>query len=131
AESYPSKPVKLIVPYGAGGGTDILARLVADKLSAAWGQSVVIENRPGADAMIGTEQAAHAHPDGYTLLFIAPSHALNPGMRASMPYDSVNDFAPITMVGSTPFALFINNDVPAKNVKELVDLAHAQPGKLT
>ena len=130
-DSWPTQSVKVIVPYGAGGGTDILARLVSQKLSEKWGQPVVIENRPGADAMLGTEQAARALPDGYTLVFIAPSHVLNPGMRSSMPYDTVKDFAPITMVAATPFALFVNNQLPAKSVRELVALAKAQPGKLT
>jgi tripartite-type tricarboxylate transporter receptor subunit TctC len=131
ADSWPKQSVKVIVPYGAGGGTDILARLVSQKLSEKWGQPVVIENRPGADAMLGTEQAARALPDGYTLVFIAPSHVLNPGMRSSMPYDTVKDFAPISMVAATPFALFVNNQLPAKSVRELVALAKAQPGKLT
>ncbi len=130
-DSWPKQSVKVIVPYGAGGGTDILARLVSQKLSEKWGQPVVIENRPGADAMLGTEQAARALPDGYTLVFIAPSHVLNPGMRSAMPYDTVKDFAPITMVAATPFALFVNNQLPAKSVRELVALAKAQPGKLT
>ncbi|RZJ22554.1 MAG: tripartite tricarboxylate transporter substrate binding protein [Haliea sp.] len=130
-EAWPARSVKVIVPYGAGGGTDILARMVTQKLAEKWGQPVVIENKPGADAMIGTEQAARSRPDGYTLVFIAPSHTLNPGMRSAMPYDTVKDFAPITMVASTPFALVVNNQVPAKNVRELLALARAQPGKLT
>ncbi|MES2976894.1 MAG: tripartite tricarboxylate transporter substrate binding protein [Pseudomonadota bacterium] len=131
AQAYPNRAIKLVVPYAAGGGTDMLARLVAQKLSDKWGQSVVIDNKPGADAMIGTEQVAKSKPDGYTLVFIAPSHVLNPGMRATMPYDTVKDFIPITMVAATPFALVVGNHVPARNVKELVTLAKSQPGKLT
>ena len=131
SDAWPSKSVKVIVPYGAGGGTDILARMVSQKLAEKWAQPVVIENRPGADAMLGTEQAARARPDGYTLVFIAPSHVLNPGMRSNMPYDTVKDFAPITMVAATPFALVVNNQVPARSVRELLALAKAQPGKLT
>ena len=130
-EVWPTKSVKVIVPYGAGGGTDILARMVTQKLAEKWRQSVVIENKPGADAMIGTELAARSRPDGYTLVFIAPSHVLNPGMRANMPYDTVRDFAPITLVAFTPFALVVNNQVPARNVRELLALSKAQPGKLT
>lgn len=130
-DAWPTKSVKVIVPYGAGGGTDILARLVSQKLSEKWGQAVVIENRPGADAILGTEQAARSRPDGYTLVFIAPTHVLNPGMRSSLPYDTVKDFAPITMVAATPFALVVNNQVPVKSVRDLLAMAKSQPGKLT
>jgi tripartite-type tricarboxylate transporter receptor subunit TctC len=131
AQSYPARPVKLIVPYSAGGGTDLLGRLIAEKLAELWAQPVVVENHAGADAMIGTEMVARAKPDGYTIVLIAPTHALNPSTRRSMPYDSVKDFAPITMVAQTPFALAVSNDLPARSVSELVALAKARPGKLT
>ena len=130
AQSYPSAPVKMIVPYGPGGGTDNIARVLAERLSKRWNQPVIVENRPGAEAVIGTELIAHSPPDGYTLGFVAPGHTLNPSTRAKLPYDTLKDFAPITLVAQTPFALAVSNDTPARSAQELAALAKAQPGKL-
>jgi len=130
AQPYPSAPVKIIVPYGPGGGTDNIARLLSERLSKRWNQPVVVENRAGAEAVIGTEQIARSPADGYTLGFIAPGHTLNPSTRAKLPYDTLKDFVPITMVAQTPFALAVSIDTPARSAQELAALAKAQPGKL-
>lgn len=129
--AYPSKQVRLIVPFATGGGTDMTARLFAQKMSEAWGQTVVVENRPGADGIIGSEAAARAAPDGYTLLIVTPSHTTAPVLRASMPYDTVKAFTPITALASTPFVAVVGNHVPAKTVRELVDYMKAHPGKVS
>ena len=130
AQSYPSAAVKVVVPYGPGGGTDNIARALGERLARKWNQPVVIENRPGAEAVVGTELIARSPADGYTLGFVAPGHTLNPSTRAKLPYDTLRDFAPITMVAQTPFALAVSNDTPARNAQELAALAKAQPGKL-
>jgi tripartite-type tricarboxylate transporter receptor subunit TctC len=130
AQPYPSATVKVIVPYGPGGGTDNIARALGERLSKKWNQPVVIENRPGAEAVVGTEAIARAPADGYTLGFVAPGHTLNPSTRAKLPYDTLKDFLPITMVAQTPFALAVSNETPARNAQELAALAKAQPGKL-
>jgi len=130
AQPYPSTAVKVIVPYGPGGGTDSIARALGERLGKKWNQPVVIENRPGAEAVVGTEAIARSAPDGYALGFIAPGHTLNPSTRAKLPYDTLKDFVPITMVAQTPFALAVSNDTPARTVQELAALAKAQPGKL-
>jgi len=130
AQPYPSTAVKVIVPYGPGGGTDSIARALGERLAKKWNQPVVIENRPGAEAVVGTEAIARSAPDGYALGFIAPGHTLNPSTRAKLPYDTLKDFVPITMVAQTPFALAVSNDTPARTVQELAALAKAQPGKL-
>ncbi|MGE0802870.1 MAG: tripartite tricarboxylate transporter substrate binding protein, partial [Lautropia sp.] len=123
--------VRMVVPTGAGGGTDIVARLVAQKLAEKWGQSVLVDNRPGAEGVTGTETAAKARNDGYTLLLVPSGHTLNPTTRLSLPYDTLKDFAPITLIGRGPFALAVGAKVPVKNLKELAALAKAQPGKLS
>jgi tripartite-type tricarboxylate transporter receptor subunit TctC len=127
AQDYPSRTIRMIVPTGAGGITDILARLVANSLSEQFGQPVVIENRPGAGGTIGTRAVAQAEPDGYTLLMAFPSHAANPALYASLPYDSEKDFAPISMVTRVSEILLVPNSSPAKSVKEFIDLARKQP----
>src|SRR5450759_4708826 len=116
----------MIVPTGAGGVTDILARLVGKSLTDQLGQPVVIENRPGAGGTIGTRSVAQAEPDGYTLLMVFPSHAANPALYASLPYDSEKDFAPISMVTRVSEILLVPNSSPAKSVKEFVELARTQ-----
>ncbi len=131
AQTYPTKPVRLVVPTGVGGGTDIVARLVAQKLSEKWGQNVLVDNRPGAEGVTGTEIVAKAQPDGYTLLLVPSGHTLNPTTRLSLPYDTLKDFAPITLIGRGPFALAVGAKVPVKDLKELAALAKAQPGKLS
>ena len=126
AEDYPNRTIKLIVPTGAGGITDILARLVGKSLSEQFGQPVIIDNRTGAGGTIGTRAVAQAEPDGYTLLMAFPSHAANPALYASLPYDSEKDFVPISMVTRVSEILLVPNSSPAKSVKELVALARTQ-----
>jgi tripartite-type tricarboxylate transporter receptor subunit TctC len=131
AQGYPAKPVRLIVPYPPGGGNDTLGRLFAAKLGERMGQPFVVENRPGAGAMIGTEAAAKSAPDGYTLLLSSiATHALSPNLYARVPYDPLKDFAPITLLGIAPTVLVINTDVPAKSLQELIALAKSKPGTL-
>jgi tripartite-type tricarboxylate transporter receptor subunit TctC len=127
AQDYPNRTIKLIVPTGAGGITDILARLVGKSLGEQFGQPVVIENRTGAGGTLGTRAVAQAEPDGYTLLMVFPSHAANPALYASLPYDSEKDFAPISMVTRVSEILLVPNSSPANSVKEFVELARRQP----
>jgi tripartite-type tricarboxylate transporter receptor subunit TctC len=131
AEVYPSKPIRMIVAYPPGGGTDIVGRVVAQKLGEALGQAVVVENRGGASGNIGTEIAARAAPDGYTILMgnVAPN-AINVSLFKNLPYDPVADFAPITLVASTPNILVVHPNTPARAVKEVIALAKANPGTL-
>jgi tripartite-type tricarboxylate transporter receptor subunit TctC len=126
AQDYPTRTIKLIVPTGAGGITDILARLVGKSLSEQFGQPVIIDNRTGAGGTIGTRAVAQAEPDGYTLLMVFPSHAANPALYASLPYDSEKDFVPISMVTRVSEILLVPNSSPAKSVRELVDLARKE-----
>jgi tripartite-type tricarboxylate transporter receptor subunit TctC len=127
AQPYPSKAVRMIVPYPPGGGNDTLARLFAAKLSDRLGQQFVVENRPGAGAMIGTEAAAKSAPDGYTILLSSiATHALSPNLYSRVPYDPVKDFAPITLLGIAPTVLVVNADLPAKSLQELISLAKKQ-----
>jgi tripartite-type tricarboxylate transporter receptor subunit TctC len=123
AQDYPNRTIKLIVPTGAGGITDILARLVGKSISDQLGQPIIIDNRTGAGGTIGTRAVAQAEPDGYTLLMVFPSHAANPALYASLPYDSEKDFAPISMVTKVSEILLVPNSSPAKSVKELIELA--------
>src|SRR5450755_1189824 len=126
AQDYPTRAIKMIVPTGAGGVTDILARLVGKSLTDQLGQPVVIENRPGAGGTIGTRSVAQAEPDGYTLLMVFPSHAANPALYASLPYDSEKDFAPVSMVTKVSEILLVPNSSPAKSIKELIELARKE-----
>ena len=128
---YPARPVRMIVAYPPGGGTDIVGRMVAQKLGEALGQSVVVENRGGASGNIGTELAARAAPDGYTILMgnVAPN-AINVNLFKSLPFDPVADFAPVSLVASTPNILVVHPSLPARTVKEIVALARAKPGTL-
>lgn len=130
--SYPSKPIRLVVPAGAGGMTDLLARIVVEKLRPEFsGQPVIVENRPGASGMIGSDVVAKAKPDGYTLLMVYPTHPVNPSLYKRLPYDTIRDFAPITMVGQVTQVLLVNPSFPAKSVRELITIAKEQPpGKL-
>lgn len=132
AQGYPSKPVRMVVPFPPGGTTDILARAVGQKLSEAWNQQVIIDNRPGAGGNIGTDIVAKAPADGYTLLMgTVGTQAINASLYAKLPYDPVKDFAPVTLVASVPNVLVVNATIPAKSVKELIALAKAKPGQLT
>jgi tripartite-type tricarboxylate transporter receptor subunit TctC len=127
AQTYPSQRVTIIVPFGAGSVTDIMARLVGDELSKKWGQPVIIENRPG---LAGTTAAAKAAPDGYTLMVTSNGHTVAALVSKNISFDPVKDFAGITRLGSSPLAVIVNNDVPAKTLQELVAYAKANPGKL-
>jgi tripartite-type tricarboxylate transporter receptor subunit TctC len=130
AQPYPSKPVRLIIPFPPGGSNDIVGRMVATQLSERLGQSVIADNRGGAGGTIGTDMAAKSPPDGYTLLLISVAHAFNPAMYKKLPYDPEKSFAPIGLVAAGPVALMVNPSVPAHSVKELIDLLKANPGKL-
>ena len=129
AQNYPSKPIKYIVPFQPGGTTDILGRIVALKLQEAWGQPVVVENRPGAGGAVGAEMTAKAAPDGYTILQVTSTHTINPSLLAT-PYDAVRDFAPVATIVATETLFVVNLSVPAKNVQELIALAKSKPGQI-
>ncbi|MEO6564847.1 MAG: tripartite tricarboxylate transporter substrate binding protein [Casimicrobiaceae bacterium] len=130
AQAWPAKPIKYIVPFAAGGTTDILARTIADKLSVALGQPVVVENRPGAGGGVGAAETAKSAPDGYTIMGgTISTHAINATLYSKLPYDPVKDFIPITLIARVPNMLVINNDIPARNVRELIALMKANPGK--
>src|SRR5690242_8406201 len=131
AQSWPQKPVRVIVPFAPGGASDLMPRLVGEKLTAMWGQPVLIENRPGAAGNIGMEVGAKAAPDGYTLL-AAPNGNLvvNPHMYSRLAYDVFKDLAPVTRIAAVQNVLVVNPEVPAKTVKELVTLAREKPGTL-
>lgn len=132
AQSYPSKTIRLIVPFSAGGGTDFFARVVATKLTRVLGQQVVVDNRAGAGGIIGTELVAKAAPDGYTLLMgHTGTLAINPSLYAKIPYDPMRDFSPVSLVAISPLVLVTNPSLPAKNVKELIALAKRRPGEIT
>jgi tripartite-type tricarboxylate transporter receptor subunit TctC len=128
--AYPHKPIRLVVPFPPGGGTDILARLLGQKAGEMLSQQIIIDNRGGAGGTIGTDIAAKAPPDGYTLILVSGSHAINPGLYQKLPYDSVNDFAPITQIATSPGILVVNPSLPVKSVKELIALARARPGQI-
>ncbi len=129
-QAFPSKPLQIIVPVGAGGINDIISRLIGQKLSESLGQPVVILNRPGAGGIIGTELAAKSPPDGHTMVMVYSSHPVNPALYAKLPYDSIKDFEPITMVNTVNLVLVVNASLPAKSIAELIAQAKASPGKL-
>jgi tripartite-type tricarboxylate transporter receptor subunit TctC len=128
---FPSKPVRIISPFPPGGGNDTLCRIVAQKLTDELKQQVIVENRAGANGIVGTEVAARAAPDGYTIVLIPSGHAVNATLYRKLPFDSIRDFTPITLLGSSPLVLAVHPSLPAKNVKDLVALAKARPGQLT
>ena len=130
AQNYPARPLRLVVPTGAGGVTDILARYIAPRLSASLGQQVVIDNRPGASGVVGSQLVAAAPPDGYTLLMVFPAHPVNPSLFKSLPYDTVKSFAPITVVSTVSTVLIVGNDSPVKSTQDAIALAKAKPGAL-
>jgi len=130
-DSYPSRPITLVVPFAPGGGTDIVARAISEKLGQATGQAVVVDNRPGAGGTIGSASGARAAADGYTLTFAtASTHGVAPGLYADLPYDAVEDFVPIALLVTTPFVLAVKNSMPVDSVSELIELARKSPGKL-
>lgn len=130
AEPYPNRPIRMIIPSGAGGITDIIGRAIAPKLADSFGQQVVIDNRPGASGVLGTGIVAKSTPDGYTLLMAFPSHPVNQSLFKDVPYDTAKDFAGITMVSAVSPVLIVGAQSPVRTVKELLDLAKARPGKL-
>ncbi|MFZ9407941.1 MAG: Bug family tripartite tricarboxylate transporter substrate binding protein [Burkholderiaceae bacterium] len=129
--AFPGRPVKLVVPFPAGGATDLTARLLAGKLAEAWGQPVVVENRPGASGMIGGEQVARATPDGYTLLVTITTHIQNPALFAKIPYDALKDFEPISQICLSYLVLAVRPEFPARDVREFAAVVKANPGKYT
>ena len=130
AQDYPSRPVRVIVPFAPGGGTDILVRILSPRLSASLGQQIVVENRPGASSIIGTGEVVRSAPDGYTILAVDTSFTVNPSLQPKMPYDSLKDLAPVIHLAAAPVILVMHPSVPAQSVKELVALAKAKPGGL-
>jgi len=130
AADYPQRPIRLIVPFAAGGGLEITARSIGQKLTEKRGQSIVIDNRPGAATIVGSEIAAKSSPDGYTLLMITTTFAINPSLYGKLPYDPVREFAPVTQINSVPNILVVNPSIPAHTVRELIALAKAKPGQL-
>ena len=129
AEAYPTKPIRVIIPFGAGGSTDVLVRIVATKMPEALGQQVVIDNRTGAGGLIGTDIAAKSNPDGYTLLGTGSPHAIFPNLYKKVPFHPLDDFAPIMQIASQPYGLAVHRSLPVKSVKELIALAKKEPGK--
>jgi tripartite-type tricarboxylate transporter receptor subunit TctC len=131
AQNYPSRPIRFIVPFPPGGGNDVMARIIGQKFTEAFGQQIVIDNRGGAGGNIGTEIAARAAPDGYTLfLGGVGSHGTNPGLQARLPYDPVKDFAPVSQIASAALVAVSNLGLPAKSIAELVKLAQTRPGQI-
>ncbi|MEO8442970.1 MAG: tripartite tricarboxylate transporter substrate binding protein [Betaproteobacteria bacterium] len=130
AADYPVKPVRIVVGYPPGGPTDMIARTVAQKLAAAYGQQVIVDNRPGASGMIGAELVVKAPPDGYTLLTVPITFAVIPSMFPKMPYDTEKDLAPVALVAAAPFILVVHPTLPVKTVKDLIALAKSQPGQI-
>lgn len=130
AEAYPVKPVRMIVPYVAGGNADIQARYIAERLSDALGKQFIVDNRGGANGMIGLELAARSPADGYTIVLVANTYTVSPSLFAKVPYDTVKDFQPISLIGDTPELFIANTAVPANSVKELIALAKSRPGQL-
>ena len=131
AQTYPNKPIRIIIAQAPGSATDVISRVVANRLQESLGQPVVIEARPGAGGAVGTEAAARSAPDGYTLFMANNStHGSNPALYAKLPYDAVNDFAPITLVAAVPYVLVVDPALPVKSVQDLIALAKSKPGKM-
>jgi tripartite-type tricarboxylate transporter receptor subunit TctC len=131
AQDYPSRPIRLIVPFAPGGGTDILVRILSPRLSTSLGQQIVVENRPGASSVIGTGEVVRSAPDGYTLLAVDTSFTVNPSLQPKMPYDSLKDLSPVIHLAAAPVILVVHPSVAAKSVADLVALAKAKPGGLS
>jgi tripartite-type tricarboxylate transporter receptor subunit TctC len=130
AQTYPAKPVRIVVPFAPGGPNDILARVIAQKLTESWGQQVVVDNRAGGGTVIGTEHVARSAPDGYTLLMVSTSHTANPSLR-KLPYDPIRDLEPVILVASGPNVVLSHPSVPARSVKDLLAVAKARPDQVT
>ena len=128
AQGFPNKAVRIVIPFAPGGSADATARIINDKLSTLWGQPVIVEYKPGANTVIGSNFVAKSAPDGYTLLLTSSAHVVNPSLYAKLPYDSVNDLAAVSIVSATPFALVATNTLPVKSVKDVIALLRAKPG---
>jgi tripartite-type tricarboxylate transporter receptor subunit TctC len=126
ADKYPDRPIRIIVPFAAGGSTDILARSIGQRFTEAWGQQVIVDTRPGASAMIGTAAAAKSDPDGYTLIIVVSTHTTNPALNARMPYDALKDFEPISLLARTPVVVYANPAFPADDLKGLAAIGKAK-----
>jgi len=131
AQSFPTKPIRFIIPTAAGGGSDQIVRFLGNRYTAVWGQQVVADNRPGAGMVIGIDIAAKAAPDGHTLVLVNPSHAINATLMARLPYDPVNDLLPISVVATQAFGLVVPNSLPVKSVKEMIAYVKSKPGELS
>ena len=130
AATYPARPIRLITPYAPGGNGDIMARIIGQRLAEGLRQPVIIDNRPGANGIIGTDLLVHSAPDGYTLLIIAVGHALNPSMERKLPYDTLKDFAPIGLSGTTPMVFVVSMGLPVDSIKSAIAYAKAHPGEI-
>ncbi len=130
AQDYPNKPIRLVVPFAPGGNADIIARILIPKMSEVLGQPIVIDNRGGAGGTIGTEAASRAVPDGYTLLLVSAAHVINPAVFRKLPYDSIKDFTPISMIADVPTAFVVHPSVPVNTVSELIEYARGRPGRV-
>ena len=129
AQQYPAKPIRIVIPYPPGGGTDVTARMLGPHLTERWGRPVIVDSRPGGAAMIGTDIVAKSAPDGYTILLsVAPEMALNTALFRKMPYDPVRDFQPVTLLGTTPPLFMVHPSLPVKTFKDVIALARAKPG---
>ena len=131
AQQFPTKPVRIVSPFAPGGGNDAICRAVAPKLTELLKQQVIIDSRPGANGIVGTEVAARSAPDGYTIVLVPSGHSLNVSLYKKLPFDAIKDFSPITLAGSSPMILAVHPNLPVKNVKELIALAKSRPGQLT
>jgi tripartite-type tricarboxylate transporter receptor subunit TctC len=131
ADTYPSRPVRVIVPFAPGGGADITIRIMSDALRTQLGQPIVVENRAGGSTIIGTDLVAKARPDGYTILIVTSTFAINPSLHESLPYDPIKDLAPITLVARTPYLVVVHPSLPVRTVKDFIELAMSKPGQIT
>ena len=131
AEEYPSKPIRLVAPYPPGSVTDLLARMIGQKLTESWKQPVIVDNRGGGGSVIGTDTVAKAPPDGYTILMVAPDLAINQSLHSKLPYDAQKSFAPVTLLVTSPTVLIVNPSLPVGNLRELIAYAKARPGRLS
>src|SRR3954469_299286 len=131
AQTYPSKPITLIIPFAVGGSNDIVGRAIGKKLAEAWGQPVVVENRAGAGGLIGTAAVASAPPDGYTLLLVSPTFTINPAIKKTMPFDTVKDFTPVAFIARAPLLVTTSTKLPVRSAGELFALARSKPGQIT
>ncbi len=130
AQAYPAKPVRMVVPFAPGGGTDVIARHLAAGMSESMNRQVVVDNRGGANGIVGTEIVARAPSDGYTLLFVSSPHSVNPSLYPKLPYDTLRDFAPVSLVATSPYLRVIHPSLPVRNVKELIALAKSRPDQI-